>query len=111
MLFYADSMADVGDFVSCDLSTFLQIYADVLDCETLDFWFGKISQDDNYEYIEVRQKVLLTGDFGDIVKRKKLIVKLRFMRSKDSIMYTDFYRDWYVGEISFGGKKYGDKIG
>ena len=110
-IFYADSMADVGDFISCDLSEFLKKYANVVDCETMDFWFMGISQDDNYEYIDVRQKVLLTGDLGNRMKRKKLTVKIRYMRSKDSIMYTDFYRDWYVGEISFGGKKYGDKIG
>jgi len=110
-IFYADSMADVGDFISCDLSEFLKKYANVVDCETMDFWFMGISQDENYEYIDVRQKVLLTGDLGNRMKRKKLTVEIRFMRSKDSIMYTDFYRDWYVGEISFGGKKYGDKIG
>ena len=99
MLFYADSMAEIGDFVSCDLSTFLQTYANVVDCETMDFWFMGMSQDENYEYIDVRQKVLLTGDLGNRMKRKKLTVKIRYMRSKDSIMYTDFYRDWYISEI------------
>ncbi|MBR6664188.1 MAG: hypothetical protein IKL22_00545 [Lachnospiraceae bacterium] len=98
-IFYADSMADVGDFISCDLSEFLKKYANVVDCETMDFWFMGISQDENYEYIDVRQKVLLTGDLGNRMKRKKLTVKIRYMRSKDSIMYTDFYRDWYIGEV------------
>ncbi len=98
-IFYADSMADIGNFVSCDLTEFLKKYANVVDCETLDFRFVGMSQDENYEYIDVRQKVLLTGDLGYRMKRKKRTVKIRFMRSKDSIMYTDFYRDWYVGEV------------
>lgn len=98
-IFYADSMVDIGDFVSCDLAEFLKKYVNVVDCETMDFWFMGISQDENYEYIDVRQKVLLTGDLGNRMKRKKRTVKIRFMRSKDSIMYTDFYRDWYIGEI------------
>lgn len=98
-IFYADSMADIGDFVSCDLSEFLKDYANVVDCETLDFRFMGMSQDENYEYIDMRQKVLLTGDLGNRIKRKKRTVKIRLMRSKDSIMYTDFYRDWYIGEI------------
>lgn len=54
-IFYADSMAEIGDFVSCDLKT--------------------------------------------KIKRKKLTVKLRFTRPKESIMSMDFYRDWYIGEI------------
>ena len=98
-IFYADSMADIGDFVSCDLTEFLRKYANVVDCESMDFWFMGMSQDENYEYIDVRQKVLLTGDLGNRMKRKKLTVKIRYMRSKDSIMYTDFYRDWYISEI------------
>lgn len=98
-IFYADSMADIGDFVSCDLTELLRKYANVVDCESMDFWFKGMSQDENYEYIDVRQKVLLTGDLGNRMKRKKFTVKIRYMRSKDSIMYTDFYRDWYISEI------------
>ena len=104
-IFYADSMADIGDFVSCDLSEFLKDYANVVDCETLDFRFDGIFRDENYEYINVRQKVLLTGDLEIKMKRKKCTVNIRFMRSKDSIMYTDFYRDWYIDEIKVRGNK------
>lgn len=98
-IFYADSMADIGDFVSCDLTNTLVDYANVIDCETMDFRFEKMSQDEDYYYIDVRQKVLLTGDLKTKIKRKKLTVKLRFMRPKESIMSMDFYRDWYIGEI------------
>ena len=108
-IFYADSMEDIGDFVSCDFSDFLKDYANVVDCETMDFRFNGISQDENYEYINVRQKVLLTGDLGTKIKRKKLTVKLTYMRSKDSIMYTDFYHDWYISEIKTRGKWFGAK--
>lgn len=98
-IFYADSMVDIGDFVSCDLTNTLVDYANVIDCETMDFRFEKMSQDEDYYYIDVRQKVLLTGDLKTKIKRKKLTVKLRFMRPKESIMSMDFYRDWYIGEI------------
>lgn len=108
-IFYADSMAEIGDFLSFDLTNALVDFTNAIDCETIDFRFQGMSQDENYYYIDVRQKLLVTGDLKTKIKHKKFTVKLRFMRSKDSIMYTDFYKDWYVGEISFGRKKYDDK--
>lgn len=103
-IFYADSMAQIGDFVSCDLTNTLVDYANVIDCETIDFRFEKMSQDENYYYIDVRQKVRLTGDLKTKIKRKKLTAKLRFMRPKDSIMSLDFYRDWYIADIKISRK-------
>ena len=110
-MFYADNMEKIGEFISCDLINFLYENDNVVNCETNNLWFESLSEDENYWYVEVCQKVILTRDLEYKMERKKQTVKIRFMRSKDSIMYTDFYRDWYVGEISFGGKKYGDKIG
>ena len=78
--------------------------ANVIDCETIDFRFERMSQDENYYYIDVRQKVLLTGDLKTKIKRKKLTVKLRYMRPKDSIMSLDFYRDWYIADIKVSRK-------
>lgn len=98
-IFFADSMAQIGEFVSCDLTNILTDYANVIDCEPLDFRFEGMSRDENYYYIDVRQKVLLTRDLGRRIRRKKLTVKLRFMRPKESIMSMDFYRDWYIGEM------------
>ena len=98
-IFYADSMEEIGDFVSCDLSSFLKDYENVVDCETIDFWFEGMSQDDTCQYMDVRQKVLLTGDLGKRMKRKRLIVKLRFMKPLESIMSMDFYHDWYVTSV------------
>lgn len=92
-------MAEIGSFAGCDLTKVLEEYENVVDCETLDFWFVGMSQDDTYQYLNVRQKVLLTGDLGYWMKRKKLTLELRFMRSRDSIMYTDFYCDWYIFEM------------
>lgn len=98
-ILYADSMAEIGSFAGCDLTKVLEEYENVVDCETLDFWFVGMSQDDTYQYLNVRQKVLLTGDLGYRMKRKKLTLELTFMRSRDSIMYTDFYCDWYIFEM------------
>ncbi len=98
-IFFADSMAQIGEFVSCDLTNILTHYANVIDCVPLDFRFEGMSRDENYYYIDVRQKVLLTRDLGRRTRRKKLTVNLRFMRPKESIMSMDFYRDWYIGEM------------
>lgn len=98
-IYYGDTMADIGAFVSNDFSAFLEKHKDVVNCDVVNFWFHKFWQDEENQYIEVCQRVVLTKVMGNRIKRKKKNVKMRFMRPINSIMSTDFYHDWYVTEV------------
>ncbi|MBR4083205.1 MAG: hypothetical protein IKK33_02855 [Lachnospiraceae bacterium] len=98
-LYYADAVTEVGDIISCDISGFLRNHANVVNCETLNFWFTGFREDGNYMYMDVTLRVRLDRDLGGRIERKKQTIMLQLMKPIQGIMSEDLYHDWSVVKI------------
>lgn len=98
-LYYADTVEEVGDIISCDITGFLKDHANVVNCETLNFWFTGFREDGDYMYMDITQKVRLERDLGDRIVRSKQTIMLQLMKPIQGIMSEDLYSDWSVVKI------------
>lgn len=98
-LYFADAVTEVGDIISCDISGFLRNHANVVNCETLNFWFTGFREDGNYMYMDVTLRVRLDRDLGGRIERKKQTIMLQLMKPIQGIMSEDLYHDWSVVKI------------
>lgn len=98
-LYYADSMEDIGDFISCTVTGFLQEHANVVNVEPVNFWFTGYREDGRYMYMDVTQRVRLEKDLGDRIKRSKETIMLQLMKPIQGIMSEDLYSDWSVVRV------------
>lgn len=98
-LIFADATEDVSDIISCDIYGFLKDHANVVNCETQNFWFTGFRTDGNYMYMEVTLRIRLERDLGSRIERSKQIVKLQLNKAVQGIMSEDLYSDWSIARI------------
>ncbi len=98
-LLYADMEEDVGDIISCDIYGFLKDHANVVNCETQNFWFTGFRTDGNYMYMEVTLRIRLERDLGSRIERSKQTIMLQLNKAVQGIMSEDLYNDWSIARI------------
>lgn len=98
-LMFADTVEDVGDMVSCDIYGFLKDHANVVNCETQNFWFTGFRQDGNYMYMDVTLRIRLERDLGGRIERSKQTIMLQLNKAVQGIMSEDLYHDWSIVKI------------
>ena len=98
-LLFADTTEDVGDIISCDISSFLKDHANVVNCETQNFWFTGFRVDGNCMYLDVTLRVRLERDLGGHIERSKETIMLQLNKAVQGIMSEDLYSDWSIARI------------
>lgn len=97
--YYMEDMQDVEGFVSCDIQDWNISTSCVLHCDMTSFWFDSFYQDEKNQYMEVTHRAAIFEDGGRRIKEMQRMVKVLFVRPKESIMTTDYYYDWYIDKI------------
>ena len=98
-LMFADTKEDVGDIISCDIIGFLKDHANVVNCETQNFWFTGFRVDGNCMYLDVTLRVRLERDLGGHIERSKETIMLQLNKAVQGIMSEDLYSDWSIARI------------
>ncbi|MBO5346734.1 MAG: hypothetical protein J6A45_01155 [Lachnospiraceae bacterium] len=98
-IYYAESQEEIGSFLGTDISDFLEMHKDVLNCEQTGVLFDNFWVTEDYMYMDVEQKVLLDLHKLNRIEQQEKTVFVRFMKARDSIMSEDFYHDWYVTDV------------
>ena len=90
---------DVGDIISCDIIGFLKDHANVVNCETQNFWFTGFRVDGNCMYLDITLRVRLERDLGGRIERSKETIMLQLNKAVQGIMSEDLYSDWSIARI------------
>ncbi len=98
-LLFADTAEDVGDIISCDIYGFLKEHANVVNCETRNFWFTGFRVDGNYMYMDCTLRIRLERDLGGRIERSKQTIMLQLNKAVQGIMSEDLYNDWSIAKI------------
>lgn len=96
-IIYSEGYEEIGSFLECDISNFLQIHENVVHMERTNFWLKKFEQDSEYLYLDVMLSMVMEEYVENSIIREVKDIRIHLMKPIGGIMSEeDFYQDWYV---------------
>lgn len=93
---YAENTDEIHPFSMCDLSKYIKIYQDVVECSLSNYLLEDFFTDKDWQHIKVRVELKLRRDAGGQLRDEKESLKLHLIKSvdlktaavSDAIVYT-----------------------